>query len=340
MLSFDFMVRILFAFIFLGLFNCGGDQIFPYETGVFPDQEPTNLIELNSEYDDMNSNYVPKENIMDFNFIFSSNSGSKGGDFDLKGRYLSFSWSKETAEFSYSVGSYPDGDQDLRNQLFEINTDCDEKGPYSLGYFIMLYSRNCGGTHRIFGDSFQRIGGLNELKSETFQASLFPENSNEMYPAFYGKTFIKDYYGGSNGLPETFLFSSDKEGVFNIYESEIPNEMDVLEFLGSDSEKSIQKLDLNTSSNDHMPFVNGNLLVFTSDRSGGFGGNDLYYSIRTTEGWSEPVNFGSKINSEYDEFRPIVSSQYDFSNQLMIFSSNRPGGVGGFDLYFIGIPKY
>lgn len=332
------MERIFFALIFLGLFNCGGSQHFPYETGVFPDQAPTNLIELNSEYDDMNSDYIPNENTMSLNFIFSSNSDSKGGDFDLKGQNLGFSWSKETADFSYSVGSFPDGNQDLRNQLFEINSDCDEKGPYSIGYFNMLYSRNCGSTHRIFGSSFERIGGFNELKSETFQANLFQENSNEMYPTFYGKTFMKD--SDSYGLPEIFLFSSDKEGSFDIYESEIPSGMDPLVFLESDSGKSIQKLDLNSSSNDHMPFVYGDLLVFSSDRPGGFGGYDLYYSIRISEGWSEPENFGSKINSEYDEFRPIVSAKYDFSNQLMIFSSNRPEGLGGFDLYFIGIPKF
>lgn len=340
MLSFEFMVRILFAFIFLGLFNCGGDQIFPYETGVFPDHAPTNLNELNSEYDDMNSNYIPKYNTMSLNFIFSSNSESKGGSFDLKGQHLGFSWSKETADFMYSVGSYPDGNQDLRNQLFEINTDCDEKGPYSLGYFKMLYSRSCGGTHHIFGSSFERIGGLNELTAETFQVSLFPEDFNEMYPTFYGKSYVKDSNSSSYDLPEFFLFSSDKDGAFDIYESEIPAGMDALVFLENYSGKSFKKLDLNTSSNDHMPFVYGDLLVFSSDRPGGFGGYDLYYSLRETDGWSEPENFGSKINSEYDEYRPIVSAQYEFSNQLMIFSSNRPGGLGGFDLYFIGIPKF
>jgi hypothetical protein len=81
------------------------------------------------------------------------------------------------------------------------------------------------------------------------------------------------------------------------------------------------------------------LLVFSSDRPGGFGGYDLYYSQKTSNGWTEPVNFGPKINSEFDEYRPVVSDHPDFANRLMIFSSNRPGGLGGFDLYFVGIPK-
>lgn len=89
-----------------------------------------------------------------------------------------------------------------------------------------------------------------------------------------------------------------------------------------------------------MPFVYGDLLVFSSDRPGGFGGYDLYYSQKTANGWTVPINFGPKINSEFDEYRPVVSEQPEFSNRLMIFSSNRPGGLGGFDLYFVGIPKF
>lgn len=82
------------------------------------------------------------------------------------------------------------------------------------------------------------------------------------------------------------------------------------------------------------------MLVFSSDRPGGLGGYDLYYSFKTGEGWTEPENFGPSVNSEYDEFWPVVSDSWEFSNQLMIFSSNRPGGLGGFDLYFTGIPKF
>ena len=51
-----------------------------------------------------------------------------------------------------------------------------------------------------------------------------------------------------------------------------------------------------------------------------------------------PTNL-SEFNTEYDEFRPIVRSQWDFRNDFMLFSSNRPGGKGGFDLYYVGIDK-
>lgn len=94
---------------------------------------------------------------------------------------------------------------------------------------------------------------------------------------------------------------------------------------------------MNTTSNDHMPFVFGDLLIFASDRLGGY---DLYYSKKTVGRRSEPVNPGSQINSVHDEYRPVVSSHLEFANRLMIFSSTRPGGLVGFDLYVAGISKF
>jgi Tol biopolymer transport system component len=161
-----------------------------------------------------------------------------------------------------------------------------------------------------------------------------------MYPTFYGVNFQKGQEGVGQGAPQKMLFSSNRDGVFDIYEADIPSGKGMPEFLKDPSQKTVKKLNLNTSSNDHMPFVYGDLLVFSSDRPGGFGGYDLYYSQKTADGWTDPVNFGPKINSEFDEYRPVVSDHPEFANRLMIFSSNRPGGLGGFDLYFVGIEKF
>ena len=78
-------------------------------------------------------------------------------------------------------------------------------------------------------------------------------------------------------------------------------------------------------------------MVFASNRAGGFGGYDLWYSKKINGQWEEPQNFGSNINSEFDEYRPIVRKYENINNDLMIFSSNRKGGLGGFDLYYVGI---
>jgi hypothetical protein len=82
-------------------------------------------------------------------------------------------------------------------------------------------------------------------------------------------------------------------------------------------------------------------MLFTSNRPGGMGGYDLYYSVFNIGKWSSPINMGPGINTASDEFRPLLGYHPDFKNLFMVFSSNKPGGTGGFDLYFtsMNIPK-
>ncbi len=73
----------------------------------------------------------------------------------------------------------------------------------------------------------------------------------------------------------------------------------------------------------------GEWLLFAGDLRGGFGNYDLYISYNTPTGWSEPENLGSNINSESWESSPSLSPD----NRALYFSSSRPGGYGGRDLY-------
>ncbi len=73
----------------------------------------------------------------------------------------------------------------------------------------------------------------------------------------------------------------------------------------------------------------GMTLFFTSDRPGGQGGTDIYYSRKTREGWTKAVNAGSAINSSSDDISPVIGPD----NKTFYFASNRSGGQGGFDIY-------
>lgn len=74
----------------------------------------------------------------------------------------------------------------------------------------------------------------------------------------------------------------------------------------------------------------GQWVIFAGNFPGtGYGDFDLYISHKTQDGWSDPVNMGRSINTEYWESSPSLSSD----KRTLYFSSNRPSGFGGNDLY-------
>lgn len=82
--------------------------------------------------------------------------------------------------------------------------------------------------------------------------------------------------------------------------------------------------------------ADGSILFFSSNRRGGFGGNDIYYSMRTKEGlWSVPVNVGEVVNTKFDEVSPFLY----FNNELLFFASDGHLGFGGMDLFSSKINK-
>ena len=87
------------------------------------------------------------------------------------------------------------------------------------------------------------------------------------------------------------------------------------------------------TENDHInyahPFYdkNSETLFFTSNKDGGHGGMDIYYCKRNGDGWSEPTNAGTTINTDGDETFP------SFYGDNLYFSSDRRAGLGGYDIF-------
>ncbi|HET8858624.1 OmpA family protein [Marivirga sp.] len=93
---------------------------------------------------------------------------------------------------------------------------------------------------------------------------------------------------------------------------------------------------VNSSAWESQPFLSsdGRFLIFSSNRNGGFGKRDLYYSRRVNGDWSEAINLGDKVNTFADEISPFLT----LSNDELFFSSNGRVGMGGFDIYKISWP--
>ena len=74
----------------------------------------------------------------------------------------------------------------------------------------------------------------------------------------------------------------------------------------------------------------GSLMVFTGcNYPEGRGSCDIYFAFQENGVWSERQPMGSTINSEFWESAPCLSPD----KSTLYFSSNRPGGYGGMDIY-------
>ena len=86
---------------------------------------------------------------------------------------------------------------------------------------------------------------------------------------------------------------------------------------------------------DSQPTIasDGLTLYFASDRPGGYGGIDLYFTKKDpkTGLWSAPQNLGKTVNTKGDEKTPFIHSD----SETLYFSSNGHYGFGGYDIFYV-----
>lgn len=81
----------------------------------------------------------------------------------------------------------------------------------------------------------------------------------------------------------------------------------------------------------------GHVLYFASDKPGGYGKTDIWYSLKKEDGkWGLPVNCGPSINTAEDEAFPTVGTDGE-----LYFASTGHAGMGGYDIFMSkGIMHY
>lgn len=90
--------------------------------------------------------------------------------------------------------------------------------------------------------------------------------------------------------------------------------------------------DLNLTDKKGAPSLSSDLqtLYFAAEYPPlGFGRYDIYSVTKTDTGWSNPINLGPNVNSDWWESAPSISPD----GSALYFCSNRPGGYGGIDIY-------
>ena len=89
------------------------------------------------------------------------------------------------------------------------------------------------------------------------------------------------------------------------------------------------KVDTSTTVGHPTLSEDEKVLIFSSDLPGGYGGKDLWMSVKEKRNrWSDPINLGPLVNTPRDEMFPFLAE-----DGTIYFASNGHIGMGGFDIY-------
>jgi Tol biopolymer transport system component len=131
---------------------------------------------------------------------------------------------------------------------------------------------------------------------------------------------------GSSLLRPEFYFTSTRDNAPNldIYVSRVEGDV-----FGPATRVD----ELSSPDNDQRPSVrfDGREIFFSSNRGMADGTQNIWVSTRQGRGhpWTSPVMLGPEINGPFFDQQPSIS----WDGRTLFFTSNRPGGAGGFDLY-------
>jgi outer membrane protein OmpA-like peptidoglycan-associated protein len=166
-------------------------------------------------------------------------------------------------------------------------------------------------------------------KKYDFNQVVFDENG----VGYFDDIFNSKFNSGN------ICFTSDSNTVYFTRNMIRSNEVYQLEIWSASKVNSkwenFTKLDFNNNKASYThPTISkdGNRLYFVSDQVGGFGGMDLYFVEKTTDGkWASPMNAGKIVNTSGNELFPI------FSEGKLFISSDGHDGMGGLDIFNVNM---
>ena len=200
----------------------------------------------------------------------------------------------------------------------------DPLNEFQLQYFPVL---TADGEQILFT---KRDGTGNFDKEDIFTAFAEPDGSWNK-PVSIAQTINSQYNEGTcsvtadgNILIYTSCDAPDSEGSCDLYIAYKVN--------GNWQRPTNMGKKVNSRSWDSQPSLSadGRILFFSSNRRGGYGGNDIWYSVRQNDGsWAEAKNLGNAVNTAKDEISPFMF----FNNEILFFASDGHQGFGGMDIF-------
>ncbi len=248
---------------------------YKYQFGTF-DETPTNFAEINTPFDDYNAS-VPVLGET-FPLVFSSNRNWDGSNFDFIYDLITIRFSKEYGtlnifkETSTNLDVFIEN-QNIKDALSVVNSASDELGPY-----LMHHGRRTGGTNMNSRyDTYVLLYStdLNGQQDIWFTENLEFEQYSEPIQVDFLNSEFDDVYPCFNDENSEIYFCSNRNTNFDIFKVKTDNSNGIIEILSSATNENISTdTVLSSSFDDKCPYIRKNLLVFASNRDGGFGGFD------------------------------------------------------------------
>jgi len=231
-------------------------------------------------------------------------------------------------------------------KAFELNEDCNDEIRYMLG-LAMQETGKFDDAIKMFNEFLDKNKNPNDIANRETNNRInecqvaktllgnpvkakidnlgpvvntqFPEYTPVITADESVMMFTSRRDGNLGGVKETYRNANELFDREDIYQS---NKMD-----GKWGPPVNVGKPINTSEHDAIVALSpdGNTMFLYK----AVGEGDLYYCKKSSKGWTKPESLGSNINSKYSETSISVSADGKF----LYFSSNRPGGFGGFDIF-------
>jgi outer membrane protein OmpA-like peptidoglycan-associated protein len=269
-------------------------------------------LDINSEYSDFGS-YVSSNTL-----YFASARGDNA---------KVYNWNKEPFLDLYQVAITDNGNVRTYGSVSDLNADKINTDYHEASVAIT----NDGKTMYFTRDNVTKRNRLDYDKKGTshlkiYKATLIDGNWSDIEELPFNDDVFSTGHPALSVDNKTLYFVSDREGGIgqtDIYSVQIKDD-------GSYGEPENMGEKINTEGREMFPFVaKDSTLYFSSDGYLNLGLLDIFKSNLLKGDDSEPENMGAPYNSGYDDFAFYVDSE----NKSGYFSSNRPDGKGGDDIY-------
>ncbi|MDA8658170.1 OmpA family protein [Flavobacteriaceae bacterium] len=169
------------------------------------------------------------------------------------------------------------------------------------------------GSKLFFTRSSQKISKSKKLLLDIYESNYANEDFQNPKKVTLFENEISVMHPSIDSQNNIIYFASniDQENQYDLYYSKISSEGKF---------ETPQKVpNINSPLNEAFPFIYKDILFFASNRQGGVGGFDIYYSKIEQENYQSPVLLPDPINTKYDDFSFSLTDSLKYG----FFSSNR-----------------